>query len=731
MTPTSFYIFLLLVLLERSKGQSFEIKSHFMNGDMMFTWSHESKYHDVSVTCDGRHLGFTRVYDNKFVLKDILNYNIVKVLVRATIRYTYVESRMTFHQSVLEVTEGSNVTLYIPIPTKAKTLCQLTDSGASIPRYAVSAEDLATSSGLFTFVLSNVSATDAGYYALGYDVQSFRTNHGVVLVVNVLPDNPKITGIRNVPIGQSTILKCHSISRSRPLYFKKFPAIVYTWMVNSTVVQSDSQTLTMNVTSYTYVQCQATEQLTSISNIAYIQPLYGPEAVTMTPDFNTSVKLHNGASFGPVSCMADCNPPCTFQWRKVDLDGTIDEVITTANLPRQTVNSTEPLKYQCVAIGDYKNNRGSNTVSTEINIDVQYLAKPTILRIINGSIITENILQAKEGASAVIQCSCAGNPKPKVYITGNDEKGDFSWSPGKKTESVYSYHKLKCEHTKEYTCDAYNDQLNHTSSSIHLFVECSPRLDVNTTFSLHYQENIDGYVVLKVPLISYPKPKDATWFGPRREQFQLDAASTISQGDKPYQFWIHSEIHIINKSSFGYYKLFVEGEEILTIIIENKESTSSGLMAYLSTLPLLTLVTFALGGTILLFCFISTLCYIGRKYKRRQGHHNRKTSVISSELETGPMQNGTQSFQRYTLIPGRGVIEGDYETIDTPDDSAYLSVFYKGNEIKHSQDGSSFSENTSEAETCTYELEGRIYYCVTETSNSCKEKGEYEKLPTT
>lgn len=37
------------------------------------------------------------------------------------------------------------------------------------------------------------------------------------------------------------------------------------------------------------------------------------------------------------------------------------------------------------------------------------------------------------------------------------------------------------------------------------------------------------------------------------------------------------------------------------------------------------------------------------------------------------MKNGTQSFQRYTLIPGRGVIEGDYETIDTPDDSAYLS----------------------------------------------------------
>lgn len=64
----------------------------------MFTWSHASKYHDVSVTCDGRHLGFTRVYDNKFVLNDALNYTIVNVIVRATIAYSYIESRTTFQR---------------------------------------------------------------------------------------------------------------------------------------------------------------------------------------------------------------------------------------------------------------------------------------------------------------------------------------------------------------------------------------------------------------------------------------------------------------------------------------------------------------------------------------------------------------------------------------------------------------------------------------------------------
>lgn len=64
------------------------------------------------------------------------------------------------------------------------------------------------------------------------------------------------------------------------------------------------------------------------------------------------------------------------------------------------------------------------------------------------------------------------------------------------------------------------------------------------------------------------------------------------------------------------------------------------------------------------------------------------------------------------------------------DISIFLLLFHEESEIKHSHDVSSFHEYTSEADTYTYELNGRIYYCATETSNSCKEKGEYEKLST-
>lgn len=52
---------------------------------------------------------------------------------------------------------------------------------------------------------------------------------------------------------------------------------------------------------------------------------------------------------------------------------------------------------------------------------------------------------------------CVGNLKFKVYIIGNDEKGDILWLLGKKVEFVYSYYKLKCEYMKEYICDVYND----------------------------------------------------------------------------------------------------------------------------------------------------------------------------------------------------------------------------------------------------------------------------------
>lgn len=90
---------------------------------------------------------------------------------------------------------------------------------------------------------------------------------------------------------------------------------------------------------------------------------------------------------------------------------------------------------------------------------------------------------------------------------------------------------------------------------------------------MHYQQNINDDVVLMVPLTSYQRPKSATWFKPEGNKFQLDMSSTFIPRDKPYQFWINSDIHSMNESSFGYYNLSVEAKEIVSILLEDKSKT--------------------------------------------------------------------------------------------------------------------------------------------------------------
>ena len=101
----------------------------------------------------------------------------------------------------------------------------------------------------------------------------------------------------------------------------------------------------------------------------------GPESKELILAFNDTVPLHDGASFGPVICKADCNPPCHFQWKKVTWDGHISDVINEATLPKQVVHVKGVLKYRCVVTGFYANSYGSKSVSRELtlNIRLRYL----------------------------------------------------------------------------------------------------------------------------------------------------------------------------------------------------------------------------------------------------------------------------------------------------------------------------------------------------------------------
>lgn len=97
----------------------------------------------------------------------------------------------------------------------------------------------------------------------------------------------------------------------------------------------------------------------------------GPESKELILAFNDTVPLHDGASFGPVICKADCNPPCHFQWKKVTWDGHISDVINEATLPKQVVHVKGVLKYRCVVTGFYANSYGSKSVSRELTLNIR------------------------------------------------------------------------------------------------------------------------------------------------------------------------------------------------------------------------------------------------------------------------------------------------------------------------------------------------------------------------
>lgn len=97
----------------------------------------------------------------------------------------------------------------------------------------------------------------------------------------------------------------------------------------------------------------------------------GPEVVKIIPAFNGTVTIHDGAFFGPVTCTADCSPPCQYQWREVTWNGDINDVINASTLPQQVVHAGGVSKYYCVATGFHGTSYSTTTVSREISLNIQ------------------------------------------------------------------------------------------------------------------------------------------------------------------------------------------------------------------------------------------------------------------------------------------------------------------------------------------------------------------------
>ena len=92
------------------------------------------------------------------------------------------------------------------------------------------------------------------------------------------PSKPTITGILNIPVGDTCKLTCSSTSTSAPDYYAKLVKLSYKWFVNGSDVQNSYRDIGFTVTKndrYNQYSCEAIEKnlLSKRSDPVQINPL--------------------------------------------------------------------------------------------------------------------------------------------------------------------------------------------------------------------------------------------------------------------------------------------------------------------------------------------------------------------------------------------------------------------------------------------------------------------------
>nr|XP_022305662.1 uncharacterized protein LOC111112451 isoform X2 [Crassostrea virginica] len=209
-----------------------------------------------------------------------------------------------------------------------------------------------------TFMIRDITLDDAGYYAGGTKAEDAWSGDGMVLIVLGKPSTPNISGILNIPVGDTCKLTCSSTSTSAPDYYAKWVKLSYKWFVNKTDVGERSKDMSFTVTKnhqYNQYSCEAMEKnlVSERSDPKQINPLYKPDMLLIKPEpqlLYGKLTVTEGETIGPYHCSADCNPPCSITWKYKDTDGTIHDASSTGHeLSMQKVNRSISL-LRCVAI---------------------------------------------------------------------------------------------------------------------------------------------------------------------------------------------------------------------------------------------------------------------------------------------------------------------------------------------------------------------------------------------
>ncbi|WAR06136.1 CEAM5-like protein [Mya arenaria] len=152
----------------------------------------------------------------------------------------------------------------------------------------------------------------------------------ICTATHMVPDGPDKVSISpsKTTYTMNEGLTLNVITCSAPCY----PNCTFVWKKAGLTVSSNARLDIGQVDrnddgNYTCTALNPTSMMTRDSASITIVVTYGPEKIRFRPNVS-SVTLNDGASFNPVTCLAYCNPKCSFYWTK---QNETDSNVTSSN----------------------------------------------------------------------------------------------------------------------------------------------------------------------------------------------------------------------------------------------------------------------------------------------------------------------------------------------------------------------------------------------------------------
>ncbi|KAK3575812.1 hypothetical protein CHS0354_018283 [Potamilus streckersoni] len=179
-----------------------------------------------------------------------------------------------------------------------------------------------------SFILRNVTLGDAGTYTA--TESGFPPGGEQTLIVKTSPSKPQIITLTSSVLGSDYRLNCSSVSNSAPPDHGL--TMMSEWKVNDQLITTgigyQVRGTELTITSLTRqdngvkLACVAYEDSLAKSvpsNEHVIDVKYGPDNVQLNPSNRIIMGIENHPVI--IQCTADCNPTCSFQWRRGSVPG--------------------------------------------------------------------------------------------------------------------------------------------------------------------------------------------------------------------------------------------------------------------------------------------------------------------------------------------------------------------------------------------------------------------------